>query len=142
MSYVKGDSVRFYKGSDVLDLELEVSLMANLDTIETTVKGNNFKTFLSGDKTWEVSAKANLDWTKDYNISQTFADLTAGNQIAISIGNGSNYYSGGALLTSWTLEAAHNDLGKISFTCKGMSALVETNDLASAIPYIIPFTIS
>jgi len=142
LSKVKGDSIRFYKGNTVLDLEMEVSLNASMDTIESTVKGNAWKTFKSGDKTWSVSGKANIDWSQDYNISEVFTDITAGNTIGVSIGYDSNFYTGGGILTKWTLEAAHNDLGRFSFELQGGNVLTETSTLNNVIPLTIPFSIS
>ena len=142
MSYVKGDSIRFYKGSTMLDLEMEISVGANMDTIESTVKGNVWKTFKSGDKTWTASGSANLDWSQDYNASELFADLKAGNTVGVSIGMSGNYYSGGGIFTKFNIDASHNDLAKISFDLTGSSTLTETSSLSAAIPLLIPFIIS
>lgn len=142
MSYVKGDSIRFYKGATVLDLEMEVSLNASMDTIESTVKGNAWKTFKDGDKVWTASGKANLDWDQDYNISELFADLSAGNSVGVSIGYLGGYYSGGGIFTKFNIDAVHNDLARISFDLQGSSVLTETASISAGFPYVFPYILS
>jgi TP901-1 family phage major tail protein len=128
MGYVKGDSIRFYNQGVVLGLEMEVSLTASLDTIETTDKDSaGWKTFIDGDKSWTCSGTANLDWAATENISDIFADFIAGTAVAIDIGSAtdSKYYGGNGIINSWSFEGPRNGLATFSFEVQGTGALTE-----------------
>ena len=128
MGYVKGDNIRFYNGGVVLSLEMEVSLTASLDTIETTDKDSaGWKTFTNGDKSWTCSGSANLDWTATENISQAFTDFVAGSAVAIDVGSStdSKFYSGNGIINSWSFEGPRNGLATFSFEVQGTGALTE-----------------
>ena len=128
MAYVKGDSIRFVNNGVVLSLEMEVSLSASLDTIETTDKDSSgWKTFEDGDKSWTASGSANLDWSATENASELFADFIAGDNVAVDIGSSgdSKYYSGNALITSWSLDGPRNGLATFAFEVQGTGALAE-----------------
>jgi predicted secreted protein len=123
MGYVKGDKIRFYNAGVVLSLEMEVTLTATLDTIETTDKDSGgWKTFEDGDKSWTASGSANLDWR-----SQTFTDFSAGDAVAIDVGSADDakFYSGNGLITSWSLEGPRNGLSTFSFEVQGTGSLTE-----------------
>lgn len=128
MAYVLGDKIRFYNAGARLSLEMEVSLSASGDTIETTDKDSaGWKTFLLGDKSWTCSGSANLDWTATENISQAFTDFTTGTAVAIDVGSAENakFYSGNGLITSWSFEGPRNGLATFSFEVQGTGALTE-----------------
>ena len=128
MGYVKGDFIRFYNQGVVLGLELDVSISATQDTIETVDKDSlSWKTFITGDRSWTVSGSANLDWSATENVSDFFADFIAGAEIAIDVGSStdSKFYSGNGLLTSWGLEAQRNALSTFTFELQGSGALAE-----------------
>ena len=128
MGYVKGDNIRFYNGAVRLDLEMEVSISASLDTIETTDKdAAGWKTFIDGDKSWTASGSANLDWTSTENVSTTFADFIAGSAVAIDVGSStdSKFYSGNGIINSWSFEGPRNGLATFSFEVQGTGALAE-----------------
>lgn len=128
MGYVKGDFIRFYNQGVVLGLELDVSISATQDTIETVDKDSlSWKTFITGDRSWTVSGSANLDWSATENVSDFFADFIAGAEIAIDVGSSAEpkFYSGNGLLTSWGLEAQRNALSTFTFELQGSGALAE-----------------
>ena len=132
MGYVKGDNIRFYNDANVLSLEMEVSISASLDTIETTDKDSaGWKTFISGDKSWTASGSANLDWSASENASEAFANFVAGTAVAIDVGSSgdSKFYSGSGLLTSFSLEGPRNGLATFSFEVQGTGALTEGTTL-------------
>jgi len=128
MGYVKGDSIRFYRAGQALSLEMEVSLSATLDTIETTDKDSaGWKTFEDGDKSWTASGSANLDWTKQENASEIFTAFGTGDAVAVDIGSDSDskFYGGNALITSWSIEGPRNGLATFSFEVQGVGSLTE-----------------
>jgi len=128
MGYVKGDYIRFYNEGIVLGLEMDVSISATQDTIETVDKDSaSWKTFITGDRSWTVSGSANLDWDHAENVTQYFADFVAGAAIAIDVGsaNDTTFYSGSGLMTSWGLEAQRNALSTFTFEIQGSGALAE-----------------
>lgn len=128
MGYVKGDSIRFYKAGAVLKLEMEVSLNASLDTLETTDKDSaGWKTFEDGDKSWTVSGSANLDWTKEENATQIFASFIVGDAVAIDVGSDddSKFYSGNGIINSFSIEGPRNGIATFSFEVQGTGALAE-----------------
>jgi predicted secreted protein len=128
MGYVKGDSIRFYNNGTVLSLEMEVSLSASLDTIETTDKDSSgWKTFEDGDKSWTVSGSANLDFSATEGASELFADFIAGDNVAVDVGSSSDskFYSGNGLIQAWSLEGPRNGLSTFSFEVQGTGALAE-----------------
>lgn len=128
MGYVKGDSIRFYKAGQALSLEMEVSLNASLDTLETTDKDSaGWKTFEDGDKSWTVSGSANLDWSLQENATQIFSAFIAGDAVAVDIGSSddSKFYSGNGLINSFSLEGPRNGIATFSFEVQGTGALVE-----------------
>ena len=128
MAYVKGDNIRFYNGGVALTLEMEVSISASLDTIETTDKDSaGWKTFVSGDKGWTCSGSANLDWIAAENITQTYADFVAGTAVAIDVGSSANskFYSGNGIINSFSFEGPRNGLATFSFEVQGTGALTE-----------------
>lgn len=128
MGYVKGDYVRFYNEGIVLGLEMEVSISATQDTIETVDKDSlSWKTFITGDRSWTVSGSANLDWDNAENVSQFFADFVAGAEIAIDVGSAidTTFYSGGGILTGWGLTGTRNTLSTFTFEVQGSGALAE-----------------
>jgi predicted secreted protein len=128
MGYVKGDYIRFYNAGVQLTLEMEVSISATLDTIETVDKDSAaWKTFIAGDKSWTVSGSANLDWAAAENITQTYADFVAGAAVAIDVGsaNDTTFYSGNGIFTSFGFDAARNALATFTFEVQGSGALTE-----------------
>ena len=128
MGYVKGDYIRFYNEGIVLGLEMDVSISATQDTIETVDKDSaSWKTFITGDRSWTVSGSANLDWDHAENVTQYFADFVAGAAIAIDVGsaNDTTFYSGSGLMTNWGLEAQRNALSTFTFEIQGSGALAE-----------------
>ena len=128
MGYVKGDYIRFYNAGVKLGLEMDVSISATQDTIETVDKDSaSWKTFIAGDRSWTASGSANLDWAATENVSDFFADFIAGAAIAIDVGsaNDAKFYSGVGLLTSWGLEAQRNALSTFTFEVQGSGALAE-----------------
>ena len=128
MGYVKGDYVRFYNEGIVLGLEMDVSISATQDTIETVDKDSlSWKTFITGDRSWTVSGSANLDWSHAENVTQYFADFIAGAAIAIDVGSAidTTFYSGSGLLISWGLTATRNNLSTFTFEVQGSGALAE-----------------
>lgn len=128
MGYIKGDSIRFYKAGQALSLEMEISLNASLDTLETTDKDSaGWKTFEDGDKSWTASGSANLDWTLQENATQIFAAFIAGDSVAVDIGSSaaSKFYSGNALINSFSLEGPRNGIATFSFEVQGTGALAE-----------------
>ena len=128
MAYVKGDNIRFYNAGVALSLEMEVTISASIDTIETTDKDSaGWKTFISGDKSWTISGSANLDWSATENVSQTFTDFSAGTAVAVDVGSATNakFYSGSGIITSWSLSAPRNALSTFSFEVQGTSTLTE-----------------
>lgn len=152
MTKIKGDSIRFYKDSTVLGLEIEIKLIANYDLIETTDKAKLWKSFSNGYKTWEVSGSAYIDFTNNYNLSQIFSDFNAGDQITVSVGYDSNFYTGGGILTKFDLKAQKNNVSKFAFNVVGNSILssityfkygnteIGTTERASAFSSIWSFT--
>ena len=128
MGYVKGDWIRFYNAGVPLTLEMEVSVSASLDTIETTDKDSaGWKTFTDGDKSWTASGSANLDWDAAENITQTYTDFVAGTAVALDIGsaNNSKFYSGNGIINSFNFEGPRNALATFSFEVQGTGALTE-----------------
>jgi len=128
MAVMKGDSIRFYSAGYKLGLEMEVSVTATADPIETTNKDSSgWKTFIIGDKGWTASGSAHLDWTASNNITQHFAALVAGSEIAIDVGStaSTKYYSGQGLITSWTFDGPRNEVATFSFEIQGTGALAE-----------------
>jgi TP901-1 family phage major tail protein len=128
MGYVKGDNIRFYNGEVQLDLEMEVSISASLDTIETTDKDSaGWKTFIDGDKSWTASGSANLDWSATENVSTTFADFVAGTAVNIDVGSAvdAKFYSGSGIINSWSFEGPRNGLATFSFEVQGTGTLTE-----------------
>ena len=128
MSYIKGDSIRFYRAGQALSLEMEVSLSVSLDTIETTDKDSaGWKTFEDGDKSWTCSGSANLDFTKQENATQIFSAFVAGNAVAIDVGSSadSKFYGGNGIINSFSLEGPRNGLATFSFEVQGTGALTE-----------------
>ena len=128
MGYVKGDSVRFYNNGTVLSLEMEVSISASLDTIETTDKDSaGWKTFEDGDKSWTASGSANLDFAAAEGAQEVFADFIVGDAVAVDVGShaSSVFYSGSGLINSWSLEGPRNGLGTFSFEVQGTGPLTE-----------------
>ncbi len=128
MGYVKGDLIRLYNAGVQLTLELDVSISATQDTIETVDKdSDSWKTFITGDRSWTLSASANLDWDAAENVSQFFADFISGAEIAFDVGSAANakFYGGNGLLTSWGLEAQRNALSTFTLEIQGSGALAE-----------------
>lgn len=128
MGYIKGDSIRFYKAGQALSLEMEVSLNASLDTLETTDKDSaGWKTFEDGDKSWTVSGSANLDWTLQENATQIFSAFITGDSVAIDVGSSddSKFYSGNGIINSFSLEGPRNGIATFSFEVQGTGALAE-----------------
>lgn len=128
MGYVKGDKVRFYSGGIELSLEMEVSLNLDMDTIETSDKDSGgWKTFEDGDKEWDASGTANLDWSATENVSQTFSDFTVGDAIEVDVGSADDtkFYAGSALITNWNLTGPRNGLATFSFAVKGTGPITE-----------------
>jgi len=108
---------------------METTLTVSMDTIETTDKDSaGWKTFEDGDKSWTCSGSANLDWNASYeNASTFFADIVAGDAIAIDIGSANDvkFYSGNGLLTEWSLEGPRNGLATFSFAAQGTGSITE-----------------
>ena len=128
MGYVLGDKIRFFNAGVQLTLELDVSINVTQETIETVDKDSeNWKTYIAGDRTWTISCSANLDWDAAENVSQFFADIIAGAEIAFDVGSATNakFYSGNGLLTSWGLEAQRNSLSTFTAEVQGSGALAE-----------------
>jgi len=128
MGYVKGDNIRFYNAGVQLTLEMEVSLSASLDTIETTDKDSaGWKTFEDGDKSWTCSGSANLDFDAAENVSQFFVDFVAGDAIAVDVGSAvdTKFYSGNGIMNAFSLEGPRNGLSTFSFEIQGTGALTE-----------------
>jgi len=128
MGYIKGDLIRLYNAGVELTLELDVSINVTQDTIETVDKdSDSWKTFITGDRSWTVSASANLDFVAAENVSQFFADIIAGAEIAFDVGaaTAAKFYSGNGILTSWGLEAQRNALSTFSLEIQGSGALAE-----------------
>ena len=128
MGYVKGDQIRFYNQGVAVTLEMEVSLSASMETRETTNKDTaGWKAFEDGDKSWTASGSAMLDWAAAENVSQLFTDFVAGDAVAVDIGSATNakFYSGNAVITSWSFEGPRNGIATFSFEVQGTGALTE-----------------
>lgn len=126
MGFVKGDNVRFYNNGTVLSLEMEVSISASLDTIETTNKDSDgWKTFEDGDKSWTASGSANLDFAATEGAQEVFADFIVGDAVSVDVGSSTDsvFYSGSALITSWSLDGPRNGLATFAFEVLGTGAL-------------------
>ena len=128
MGYQKGDWIRFYNAGVELTLEMEVTVEASMETIPTTDKDSGgWTTAVAGDKDWNCSGSANLDWDAAENITQTYADFVAGAAIAIDVGsaNQPKFFSGSGLFNSFSFTGPRNGLATFSFGVKGSGALTE-----------------
>src|SRR3990167_11372604 len=109
MGYVKGDNIRFWQAGIRLDLEMEVTIDASGDTIETTDKDSaGWKTFIIGDKSWTVSGSGNVDFSKTTNVENQFTAFNAGAEVEIDVGSANDtvFYSGQGLITKWKIGRA------------------------------------
>ncbi len=101
------------------------SLDIGSDMLDTTVLGVNWKTFIQGLKEW--SASCDGFWKVDSDTNGQTAMQTAylnGTTIAVRLYvNSTNYYSGDAYVTSFSVEDAVDDTVNVTFELQGTGTL-------------------
>ncbi len=103
------------------------SLEESMDPIEDTIMGETAKTFQSGQTEWSGSAEAFWDETDTTGQGA----LTIGASVTLNMHpegdtSGDTFFTGTALVTGITRQAAHDGMVETSFTFRGTGALSES----------------
>lgn len=95
------------------------SVSVEADTLETTCMGNDgFKTFVGSLQSWSGSVDANLD--------SADAEIVSGSEIGVVLSDGTNTWTGSAIVTSKSFEVGVADLVTISLDLQGTGQLVQS----------------
>ena len=101
------------------------SLELNLDTLETTALGDDWKNFIAGLKEWSASCEGNYAIHTDENGQQNLQDAyISGETVIVKLYvNDTNYYTGSAYVSSLSVEDPVDDVVSATFELKGTGEL-------------------
>lgn len=95
------------------------SISLEADTLETTCMGNDgFKSYVGSLQSWSGSIEANLETTSD--------EIVTGTQIGVVLSDGTNTWTGDAIVTSKTFEVGVADLVTIALDIQGTGQLTQS----------------
>jgi len=127
MANHKGSEGNVKVGSDAIAELKSWSLEETGDTIEDSTMGDTARTFQSGLTSWSGSCEAFWDETDTSGQGA----LTNGAEVTLNMypegsTSGDTYYTGSAIVTGITRQAALDGMVEVSFTFQGNGALTET----------------
>ena len=101
------------------------SLDLSIDTLETTALGDNWKDYITGLKEWTASAEGDYNVHTDTTGQEALQDAyLAGTEVTLKLYvDGTNYYTGTAVVASLSIEDPVDDVVSISFEFTGAGEL-------------------
>lgn len=94
----------------------------------TTFDSNGWKEVVSGLRSWSIKFEAKWNVANDANGQKALQDaLLGGTTVSLDLYvNGTNKYSGTALITTWTVTTPADDVVTLKFEGTGTGALTYT----------------
>jgi TP901-1 family phage major tail protein len=101
------------------------SLELNVDTLETTALGDEWKKYITGLKEWTASGEGDFDAAADGNgqgeIQEAYLN---GTEVDVKFYvDATHFYSGSAIISSLSIEDAVDDLVTLSIEFTGTGAV-------------------
>lgn len=117
---IKGMDMLVKLGVNTLGGQRGASLEMSSDAIETTAKGESWKTQVASLKAWTVSADG-LYVASDLAYKSLQTAFANGTEVDLSLTNGTITYSGKALISSLSVDVPYDDAMtyNVSFTGNG-----------------------
>lgn len=131
MALLTGNDGQLVVGSTTIAALRNFSVELSADTIETTVMGNDARTYLAGLSTWQGSADIYFDTTES---TSSIFNLT-GTAVGASPITGKFYvkqdttdsaYTGTCLVTAYSVKSAHDGMVEATISLKGSGGLTYT----------------
>ena len=101
------------------------SLELSIDSLETTALGDDWKNYITGLKEWSASSEGDYTVTSDVTGQELLQTaFLNGTEVVIKMYvDATNYYTGGAIITSLSIEDPVDDVVSISIEFTGNGEL-------------------
>ncbi|MGL5712248.1 MAG: phage major tail protein, TP901-1 family [Paraclostridium sp.] len=117
---IKGMDMLVKIGANTVGGQRGASLEMSTDTIDATIKGGTWKEQVASLKSWTVSADG-LYVASDVAYAALQTAFANGEEVAVSLTNGTITYSGQAIISSLSVDVPYDDAMTyaVSFTGNG-----------------------
>lgn len=131
MAGIKGNDLEVYIGGDLVGKATSATLNINSNLLDASTKESaGWLAQCAGQKSWDVSSEALVDFSLTYGVSELYTAFLAGTEVALVFGEGTGAdakFEGNAIVSSISINAANEELATVSVTFSGTDALVASN---------------
>lgn len=131
MAVVKGNDLEVYIGGSLVGKSTSATLNVNSNLLDASTKESaGWLEQLAGQKSWDCSSEALVDFSLTYGVSELYTAFVAGTEVTLVFGEGTGAvakFEGSAIVSSISINAANEELATVSVTFSGTGALTASN---------------
>lgn len=131
MAIVKGNDLEVYIGTTLVGKSTSATLNVNGNLLDASTKESaGWLEQIAGQKSWDVSSEALVDFSLAYGVSELYTAFVAGTELSLVFGEGTGAdakFEGSAIVSSISINAANEEIATVSVTFSGTGALTASN---------------
>lgn len=131
MACIKGNDLEVYIGGTLVGKSTSATLNVNSNLLDASTKESaGWLEQCVGQKSWDVSSEALVDFSLTYGVSEMYTAFVAGTELTLVFGEGTGAvakFEGTAIISSISINAANEELATVSVSFSGTGALTAAN---------------
>lgn len=132
MALVKGNDLEVYVGTTLVGKATSATLNVNTNLLDASTKeSTGWMEQVAGQKSWDISVEALVDFSLTYGVSELYSAMIAGTEVSVVFGVGTGAsdekFEGQALISSVSINAGNEELATVSASFNGTGALTAVN---------------